>query len=342
MSKRRVGLLFLLSIVLTISILAYRQIGPEFAFSVAGTESKTLAVDDPTADDEHAESKSIESPKARPGQPASRSASVADDPLRALYAARTAGELKNARAMLSGAAVFDGMELDYYADRFCLYGRSSGIKRSFADLAPKLIGSDTGRGMASARWLDTLRERFCADWAGPSPEYDPLLPLVMAELTGFGDLAELENAAHEYDVDALVAANADPAVVKQARQKQAEIRDQLLDFMANTDSPAAFHRAAESLVSYNNDWYPGDTRAKAALQMGQEHWRLVGAEHAFCRMAPAACAAGSMTTISRCMPINCVPGESLMDFYRRTQSPQTLDIAQTYADALLALRQSGP
>ena len=340
MSKRRVGLLFLLSIVLTISILAYRQVGSEFASSAAGTESKTLAIDDPTADAEHAESKSIESPKAR--QPASRVGSFAADPLRALYAARTAGELKNARALLSGADVFDGMELDDYADRFCQWGSSSGIKRSFAYFAPKLTGSDTGQGMASARWLDTLRERFCADWAGPSPEYGTGQGVEMLKLAELDDLAELENAAHEYDVDALVAANADQAVLEQARQLEVEIRDQLLDFMANTDSPAAFRRAAESLVSYNNDWYPGDTRAKAALQMGQEHWRLVGPEIAYCRMVPFACAAGSMTTISRCRPINCVPGESLMDFYRRTQSPQTLDIAQTYADALLALRQSGP
>lgn len=288
---------------------------------------------------ESARSRAAGLSEARPSAFEPARADVRADPLGTLYGARTLTDLKNSLYALTGDRVYDGLELEHDADLFCAYGGlADGRARSFVEVTRSFSGGSPD-AMRSAQWLDTLRSTFCEGRIGsPPPGFDPVLLLDLPHMAGLDELAELETAARQVDVDELIADRAERVEIVQARAQSDEIRAHLLDFMAATGSPAAFRRAAESLTSVGSDWYPGETRAKAALQNTPPYWRMVGPELAFCRMAPAACAAGSMTTINRCMPINCRPGESLLDYYRRTESPQTMAIANAYADALMALR----
>ncbi len=274
----------------------------------------------------------------------SRPARAHKNPVQALYAARTLSELEIASSMLTGERVLDAKTMEYWADRFCSFGSyDGGPERSFEEVTRSIAAGSDADGILSARWLDRLRATFCEGRVGP-PSFDPLFALNLPSEAGLNELARLEAVSGGLDLDNedIDVLADDPALAQARRGAKDELRTQVLDFMARTDSPAAFIRAAEMLVTLGDDWYPGGTRAKAERQMTPPYWRMVGSEIAFCHLAPSACAAGGMTVISRCMPLNCRAGESLLDYYRRTQSPQSIEIANAYADALLAMRQGRP
>lgn len=266
-----------------------------------------------------------------------------NDPLQALYAAHTLSDLAIASASLTGEHVLDAKTMEYSAERFCGFGSSRGAPaRSFEEVTRGMAAGSDAEVIRSARWLDRLRASFCEGRAG-SPDFDPLSALTLPAAAGLDELDRLEAdfGSVDFDAEGMDVVGEEPDLAQARRVAKEELRTQVLDFMARTNSPAAFSRASEMLVPYD-DWYPEGVRAKASRQLGLPHWRVAGSEIAFCRLAPSACAAGSLTVISRCIPLNCRAGESLPDYYRRTQSPQTIEIANAYADALLALRQGKP
>jgi len=265
------------------------------------------------------------------------------DPVRVLYAARTLSELEIAATMMTGERMLDAKAMEYLADRFCSFGSyDGGSTRTFEETARAMAMENDADGMSSAQWLDRRRATFCEGRFGP-PILDPLSVLNLSQEAGIDDLARLESAFSSLGInnEGVDVLDDDANLATARRDLKDELRAQVLDFMARTSSPAAFSRASELLLDAD-DWYPGGTRAKASRQMGLPYWRMVGSELAFCQLAPSACAAGSLTVISRCMPMNCRPGESLQDYYRRTQSLQSIEIADAYADALLAMRRGKP
>lgn len=265
------------------------------------------------------------------------------DPVQALYAAHSLSDLAIASARLTGEHVLDTKTMEYSADAFCGFGSTRGAPaRPFEEVIRDMDAGSDADAIRSAQWLDRQRATFCEGRAG-SPGFDPLSALTLPAAAGLDELDRLEAdfGSVDFDAEGMDVVGEEPTLAQARRVAKEELRIQVLDFMARTDSPAAFSRASEMLVPYD-DWYPEGVRAKASRQLGPPHWRVAGSEIAFCRLAPSACAGGSLTVISRCMPLNCRPGESLLDYYRRTQSPQTIEIANAYADALLALRQGKP
>jgi hypothetical protein len=279
--------------------------------------------------------------------------------LASLYSARTIDELQRLAPVVNGEQVADLVELSTLSEVFCNVGYSlvdggnePSMKVFVKMLTRSKSGGATSQDLASAEWLDGLRARFCSQGVAlqdtNANDAFSSLDASMIEAAGLVEVHdalalrdELESVADRIESGESISEQSAADLL----QRVSETRERLIDFLKRTQSPAAFRRAAEVLSEdlFAKGWYPGVTSNYADNFMAPEiGWRSVGADLAFCRLAGPGCGPTSMALVHRCMPNNCRPGETVADFWRRTTSPQAMEAAQAYADALLAIRQGKP
>ncbi len=266
----------------------------------------------------------------------------------AAYTAGTIDQLDALAVVARGDLAFDLDYLKYRANVFCqdLYARRQSGKREGTFLEVVQIGQTRGdpvspEQVASAKWVDRKREQFCTRGVA---QHDVAVvdEAEAARLAGVGALADAIAMAEAEAVDP-----DDPP----KGEELDPVRANLLELMKSTASPTVYRMAAQLLAGDTRlgNWWtpPGMPRSFPVLseinQADANQWRSVGGEIAFCQLAGGACGPDTLTTILSCMPANCRPGETLLAYLRRTQSPQTMEQAQAYANAMLAQRRStGP
>jgi len=272
--------------------------------------------------------------------------------IKKLYGAATIDELEINAAMAGNQLLLDSIILKDQANTICnfLHGFAQNGKSTYlVDTIGEFRKPVTKDAMASAVMVDNFRSNFCthgialAEYGSGYESYDAYLS---AE-RGINEAAQLGVVQRATDlVSEVNSLPSDEASDAKVKDKIATARGELLDFVASTDSPAAFRRAAELLSDdspLGRGWYPNGVRERAVWVEGPESiWRTVGVQLAFCQMVGPGCGPNSLAAFDGCMPGNCRPGESVADFLRRTNSPQAMDAAQAYADALLAMRRGKP
>lgn len=272
--------------------------------------------------------------------------------IKKLYGSATIEEIEVNTAMIGNNLLLDSILLKDQANAICnfLHGFAQNGKSSYlVDTIGEFRKPVTKDAMVSAVMVDNFRKNFCtygialAEYGSGYESYDAYLS-AEREINEAAQLGAVQRA-----IDLVSEVN----TLSSEEMSNAEVNDMiaiarkdLLDFVTSTDSPAAFRRAAELLSDdspLGRGWYPNGVRERAVWVEGPESaWRTVGVQLAFCQMVGAGCDPNSLSAFDSCMPGNCRPGESVADFLRRTTSPQQMEAAQAYADALLALRQGKP
>lgn len=267
----------------------------------------------------------------------STNAKSAPSALQIAYNAVTIDDIYAQEIVAQGESAYDLSALKHRAEALCQDPLGTKRKRTFIEFIEMMNQGAplSPTQLASAQLLDGFRARFCtrgiAAYAIEGRDLD-----IDAEAFGMSALANALRVQYEYGEK--------PDQSEVSEKETESVRAALLDFMAQTESPMAFRLSAELLgqdTPLGEWWAPPKSYTVNAPKPSQA--RAVGGEIAFCQLAGNACAANTLTTIRACMPANCRAGESLMAYYRRTQSPEVIEQAQAYANALLAMRRErGP
>jgi hypothetical protein len=249
-----------------------------------------------------------------------------------IYRAESLLELYAIAAEVDGERLFDISDQLNAANVFCnaMPGLAEQGRNSFVDFSGQL-GSESDLSdeiIHSGVYLDQLRARFCSDGVdlkSPFSHQADWVVTVSEELK----LSVLTDAIRDdFESDEEVDA----------------ARANLLAFIATTESPAAFLEAVSMLASdalIGRGWRPpGYTARSADFGLDNHKIGMLGAQLAYCRLAPAACRGNGINVVRRCLPANCRPNESLTDFLQRTHSPDVVAAAESYAAGLLRLRQA--
>ena len=250
-----------------------------------------------------------------------------------VYTASSIFGLYSVAPEIEGELLFDISDQLNAAEVFCNampglaeQGRNSFVEFSQAlgkkaDLSEEIIHSGV--------YLDQLRLRFCSDG-------------VDVESPFFHQADWLTTVSDELKLGELTVAIEDNF---ETDDEVNSARENLVAFVATTESPAAFLEAVSILVSDSSvgrGWRPpGYTARPPDFGLDNHKVGTLGAELAYCRLAPVACRGDGINVVRRCLPANCRPNESLTEFLQRTHSPDVVAAAESYAAALLRLRQAG-
>ena len=251
--------------------------------------------------------------------------------VQAAYSARSVAQLLEGAEQLPTEFSADVIALEEAAAKLCLVAVDPATMAQAHDtfvgvyrhLALAGIVVEHPDLLSSYQWVDDYRDEFCG-----------VSPAIQAQTYQQREARRL--AIEEY---ALLRA------AEQARSDGSEGDPRqsagvAMDILISTSSPAMFREAAYVLAA-TSDWsLPGYTPRRTTIG-GQEEVRTLGADLAYCQLLVGGCGPGSLLAINYCMPSNCRRGESVFDFLGRTQSPDLMDQASEYANALLRLRRNG-
>ncbi len=283
-----------------------------------------------------------EMPTARSAAPTAGTAAsaVGADDLAALYRATSYADVMRRYEAAGANPSFDLVNMKAWVTDLCSSWYAFGPRRTLVERAQRALppGSEWPDAAQSARLGDRYLQAYCGDVVDdpslrPTPMEGPEEYYQALDRLGLQALIDAHKMALENDF------------VQGSPERQANARavtERLRDLAAKTESPAVFEAAAAELArkGWQPEGYVGDT---SHIYGNGDHWTpgKVGVALAFCRLAGGGCGPNGLRVMLACLPANCRAGESLLDFYRRTVAPQSLQAAQRYADGLLAVR-AGP
>ncbi|GIX35646.1 MAG: hypothetical protein KatS3mg126_1425 [Lysobacteraceae bacterium] len=244
------------------------------------------------------------------------------------FAARRHSSMLQSLAKLDAEYALDSYDMVSYANHLCgvMSGGHQPASETYLDLyrlgVSKGLIEENSETEASYRYVDSAREAFC-DLGVPSESPQDAAAMSeqrRSEGARSRDFARLLELEKEFMVD-----GSDGPVEGMAK------------ILASTSSPSVFKEAADMLVE--TGWIPPGYKVPGFAHREQQQMIAgLGNFLAYCALIPNGCGAGSLLTLRACMPSHCRPGESLQQFFARNFTPDEFSAAQSYANALLAMR----